>query len=202
MDDFLHNLRSGKLKQPDRGRRDYTDYKGPQRRVGNDRRRTDYYAKVTNENFATIKDALDILSENQKRIADATTAGIKTEARIADALEAIAVMLERRWGYADVLSDGTQAVDEQTDPDMADESVASEAVAESKTIDSDSDEEDEQAATGLLDIIEAMRTEGSSWEKIARHFDDRNIPTMSGKGKWRGPAVKKFWDASIDAPGS
>ena len=73
MDDFLHNLRSGKLKQQDRGRRDYGDYKGPQRRVSSDRRRTDYYAKVTSENFALVKDTIDGLARQQKRIADALT---------------------------------------------------------------------------------------------------------------------------------
>ena len=99
MDDFLHNLRSGKLKHPDRGRRDYTDYKGPQRRAGNERRKPDYYAKVTGENFALVKDSLDALADHQKRIADAMAARKKTDARIADALETIAAMLGRHWGY-------------------------------------------------------------------------------------------------------
>ena len=99
MDDFLHNLRSGKLKHPDRGRRDYTDYKGPQRRAGNERRKPDYYAKVTSENFALVKDSLDALADHQKRIADAMAARKKTDARIADALETIAAMLGRHWGY-------------------------------------------------------------------------------------------------------
>ena len=98
MDDFLHNLRSGKLKQPERGRRDYTDYKGPQRRAGNERRRTDYYAKVTGENFALVKEALENLAEQQARIANALAARSGAEARIADALESIAMMIGRHLG--------------------------------------------------------------------------------------------------------
>ena len=41
MDDFLHNLRSGKLKQSDRSNRSYGDsqYKGGQRRNAMDRRK-------------------------------------------------------------------------------------------------------------------------------------------------------------------
>ena len=202
MDDFLHNLRSGKLKQSDRGRRDYPDYKGPQRRTGSDRRRTDYYAKVTNENFALIKEVLDTLAGNQKRIADATAAGIKAEARIADALEAITVLLQRHWGYEDVLPSRAQTGDDDMQPNVAkNDRVASEAITEGSTADSSEDGE-EQKTPELLDIIETMRTEGSSWEKIARYFDEQNFPTVSGKGKWRGPAVKKFWDTNFGAAGT
>ena len=92
MDDFLHNLRSGKLKQPDRGR-SHADYKGPQRRVSNERRRTDYYAKVTGDHFALVKDAIESLAEQQKRIAEALTANENAQIRIADALEAIVARL-------------------------------------------------------------------------------------------------------------
>jgi hypothetical protein len=77
MDDFLHNLRSGKLKQPDRGRRDYSDYKGPQRRAGYERRKPDYYAKVTSENFNLVKGSLDVLADHQKQIAEAIATRIK-----------------------------------------------------------------------------------------------------------------------------
>jgi hypothetical protein len=33
-------------------------------------------------------------------------------------------------------------------------------------------------------------------------MDEQHIPTVSGKGKWRGPAVKKFWDTHTEANGS
>ena len=180
MDDFLHNLRSGKLKQADRGRREFTDYKGPQRRVGNERRRTDYYAKVTAENFQLVKESLDVLAENQRRIADAMAAGRQNSARIADALEAIATMLGRHWGYEEML-------DKRHQP----------APTGNETVEDDSaaDGSDDSAPT-LMDQIAAMRADGDSWEKIARHLDEQKIPTVSGKGKWRGVAVKKFWDAN------
>jgi hypothetical protein len=197
MDDFLHNLRSGKLKQPDRSRRDYTDYKGPQRRTGNERRRTDYYAKVTNENFSLIKGTLDILAEHQQRIADAAAATQNSEARIADALETIAMMMSRRWG------------DEKPDSHRDDRVVTPTAAAEGSDGIHDeptdghpaekpsSPESDNPNQTGLLGMIEAMRNEGDSWEKIARHFENQGIQTVSGKGKWRGTAVKKFWDTHV-----
>jgi hypothetical protein len=92
MDDFLHNLRSGKLKQPDRGRRDYTDYKGPQRRAGNERRKPDYYAKVTSENFATWSKAAWTFWQKTRNTLPMQWRPEKNNTRIADALEAIAMM--------------------------------------------------------------------------------------------------------------
>lgn len=193
MDDFLHNLRSGKLKQPDRGRRDYTDYKGPQRRAGNERRKPDYYAKVTSENFALVKDSLDLLAENQKRIADAMAARKKTEARIADALETIAAMMGRHWGFENDLLRHDEPIEPVSD-DEAEEGFATDMdeVAGFGPANQKLSDEDKPR---LLDLVEARRAEGDSWEKIARYLDGQDIPTVSGKGKWRGPAIKKFWDA-------
>jgi hypothetical protein len=196
MDDFLHNLRSGKLKQQDRGRRDYTDYKGPQRRVSSDRRRTDYYAKVTSENFALVKDTIDGLARQQKRIADALTERTGTASRIADALESIASMMGRHLGIEGPSPTRKAARSEKSDADAAgDAHSTSEGVT--------SDDEgmsagplDDQSRPKILDLIAAMRASGNSWEKIARHMDQKSVPTVSGKGKWRGPAVKKFWDAN------
>lgn len=204
MDDFLHNLRSGKLKQPDRGRGGYTDYKGPQRRAGNERRKPDYYAKVTSENFALVKDSLDVLTNHQKRIADEMAARKKIDARIADALETIAAMLGRHWGYEkDPLQDSQpDEVVPEPDEDARDGIVAGEVVDRFADIDTGNQKISNEDKPRLLNIITAMRAEGDSWEKIARHMDQRDIPTVSGKGKWRGPAIKKFWEAQTEATGS
>ena len=192
MDDFLHNLRSGKLKQTDRGRRDYSDYKGPQRRVNNDRRKTDYYAKVTNENFALIKETLDALSDSQKRIADAMMERGKAESRIAEALEDIAEMMKGQR---------PEAEDSISQPDGASNNMVSDsrpdssgAATEFSDIHPDSEEGTRfEDKPDLIGTISTMRDQGDSWEKIARYFDEQNIPTVSGKGKWRGPAIKKYW---------
>jgi iron-sulfur cluster repair protein YtfE (RIC family) len=192
MDDFLHNLRSGKLKQTDRGRRDYTDYKGPQRRASNERRRTDYYTKVTNENFALIKETLDVLVDCQKRVADVMVEREKTEARIAGALETIATLIGRHLGVEDVISQPKIADDVKDEGGVDSLIIAAEPVGNR----ADDEEISAEDQPDLIEIIATMRDAGDSWEKIARHFDEQKIPTISGKGKWRGPAVKKFWDAS------
>ena len=201
MDDFLHNLRSGKLKHPDRGRRDYTDYKGPQRRGGNERRKPDYYAKVTSENFALVKVSLDALADHQKRIADAMAARKKTDARIADALETIAAMLGRHWGYEKDLPRVSEPIEAEPalNGDAGDSIVPGEVVDGFASTGTGNRKISDNDKPRMLGIITAMRTDGDSWEKIARHMDERNIPTVSGKGKWRGPAVKKFWEAQTEA---
>jgi hypothetical protein len=192
MDDFLHNLRSGKLKQADRGRRDYTDYKGPQRRASNERRRTDYYAKVTNENFALIKETLDVLADSQKRIVDVLVERKKTEARIAGALETIATLIARHLGVEEVIPEHKTAAVVEDEGGM-DVPILTAEPADNRPDDEDISAEDQP---DLIEIIANMRDEGDSWEKIARYFDEQEIPTLSGKGKWRGPAIKKFWEAS------
>ena len=202
MDDFLHNLRSGKLKQPDRGRRDYTDYKGPQRRAGYERRKPDYYAKVTSENFNLVKGSLDLLAGHQKQIAEAIATSNKANVRIADALEAITAMMARHWGSENGLSPNNEPIGAEPKEDAKESLIPGEAVDNFADIDTNSEKLSNVDRPKLMAIIATMRAEGVSWEKIARRMDERNVPTVSGKGKWRGPAIKKVWDAHFEAAGS
>ena len=92
MDDFLHNLRSGKLKQPDRSNRSYNDqqYKSGQRRPMVDRRKRDYDNKESFERLNALKDVLENLADSQKKIADAMETRNQVENRKANALEILA----------------------------------------------------------------------------------------------------------------
>jgi hypothetical protein len=163
MDDFLHNLRSGKLKQTDRGRRDYTDYKGPQRRVNNDRRKTDYYAKVTNENFALIKETLDALADSQKRIANAMAERGKTEVRIAEALESIAKMMEKH--HLEVEDPISQHDEDNLEGDGEDSLHTYSPATGSMTNDPDARAHPVEGQSDLIGTISTMRDQGDSWEK-------------------------------------
>jgi len=194
MDDFLHNLRSGKLKQPDRGRRDYSDYKGPQRRAGSERRRTDYYAKVTGEHFSMVKDALDSLADQQKRIADALYRRSDAESRIAEVLEAIAVMLGNHLNV-DVPLSKAHAADDGTVHSRVSETAPKAPAKATAKHSGTGEKKDNGHLSNLQEIIADMRESGDGWEKIARHLVEQKIPTVSGKGIWRGPAVKKFWES-------
>jgi hypothetical protein len=98
MDDFLHNLRSGKLKQPDRSNRHFNDpqYKGAPRRNPMDRRKRDFDTnKDSTERLGAIKEVLETLAESQKRMADAYEARTRAEERKATAMEVLAKNLYR-----------------------------------------------------------------------------------------------------------
>lgn len=119
MDDFLHNLRSGKLKQPDRSNRSYNDqqYKGGQRRPMMDRRKKEYDNKESIEHLAGLKDVLENLANSQKRIAEAFDARNKTEERKANAMEALAKNIYR---ILNPKADDTDSADLQLTPDTPD----------------------------------------------------------------------------------
>lgn len=94
MDDFLHNLRSGKLKQGGQSNRPYNDpqYKGGIRRNNMmDRRKSGHHDnKESSERLNAIKLVLESLAETQKRMADAYQARTRAEERKARAMEVLA----------------------------------------------------------------------------------------------------------------
>lgn len=92
MDDFLHNLRSGKLKQGDRSNRPYGDqqFKGGQRRNNMMDRRKPHFENKDSERLGAIKEVLENLADTQKRMADAYLARTRAEERKAKAMEVLA----------------------------------------------------------------------------------------------------------------
>lgn len=191
MDDFLHNLRSGKLKQPDRGNRPYNDpqYKSSQRRNAMDRRKREM---ETFERLNAVKEVLENISETQQRMAVAYEARTKAEERKAHALEVLAKNI-----YSMVHPDAKD-VDALFPSEPAPQSPAQiEAV-----VPPPSEEDSESMPTKLSDadkdalfgIIVQMRNEGSSWENIARHIADQGYPTSTGRGIWRGITAKNLFE--------
>ena len=199
MDDFLHNLRSGKLKQQDRTR-SYSDpqYKGGQRRNVMDRRKKELEAF---ERLTAVKEVLEAISQTQKRMADAYEARTRAENRKARALEILAQNIYR------MLNPDAQNVEDLFAPETASGAVA--PVDEMMTVDDQNSEtaeaeadstpdstrklSDEQRQT-LFELISQMREDGSKWEQIARHIASKGYPTVSGKGTWRGVMAKNIYE--------
>jgi len=219
MDDFLHNLRSGKLKS-DRTNRQYGDqqFKGGQRRNVNDRRKGHHDNKESTERLNALKEVLESLAETQKKMAQAYEERTRAEERKAKALEVLATnvyrMLNPQAADADNLfaassnsfpgDDAThgRAVAGKTKPEATN---ASSDIMEAD--DSNSDEEEgatpgnrlsEEDRETLHPLIGKMRDEGSSWENIARHIASEGYPTISGKGNWRGVMVKNLFEKMSD----
>lgn len=223
MDDFLHNLRSGKLKQ-DRSNRPYNDqqYKGGQRRPMVDRRKKDYDNRESIERLAVLKEVLENLAESQKRIAEAYEARNAVEERKTYAMEVLAKNIYQ------MLNPNAENIDDLFPPQTASapshKPAAETASAATRDID-DTDWEEvdntnetiqqtgDEAPTkkrgpadkkqrrklspadqeNLYPMISRMREKGNSWERIARHIADQGYPTISGKGQWRGVMVKNLF---------
>jgi hypothetical protein len=195
MDDFLHNLRSGKLKQQDRSR-SYNDpqYKGGQRRNAMGRKKE----LEAFERLNAIKDVLESISETQKRMAKAYEARTQAENRKARAMEVLAKNIFR------MLNPDAQDVDALFAP----ESTAEPVIKGENQIESLENEPEDDAQTTydaprklsseerqtLFAMISQMREKGDKWEQIARHIASQGYPTISGKGTWRGVMAKNLYE--------
>jgi hypothetical protein len=208
MDDFLHNLRSGKLKQADRSNRGYNDpqYKGGSRRNVMDRRKREM---ETFEKLTAVKEVLDTISETQKRMAAATEARTKAEERKARAMEILAQNIYRMVNPdatdADDLFATTPKIAAFSPNQPASQTAEPEVVSEA---DSDVAQHEKIPApksqsTGrlnakdrkiLIEMIGKMRQEGQNWEKIARRISAQGYPTTSGRGTWRGITAKTLFE--------
>lgn len=186
MDDFLHNLRTGKDKRYDRGRRGYepSQYRSMDRQNGMDRRKKGNFRQQSSEQAYTtitkvlpaIKTLLETMAEDQKK-------RMKLEARHTIAMETIAVYLKKLSGFEGDLNSFEEI--EEESQETQDMPVSAEA---------DADEEVSEDMGETIQIIKRMREEqGLSFQKIAAQLETEGIPTPSGRGKWRGPAVSKLY---------
>jgi hypothetical protein len=205
MDDFLHNLRSGKLKQSDRSNRSYGDsqYKSGQRRNAMDRRKKELDAF---ERLNAVKEALESISSTQKRMAEAYEARTQAEERKARALEVLAKNVYR------MLNPEAKDVDELfapeplptvAPPSETPDTEDAEDMAAEEEVDSDRDTDQPRKLTEadrqrLFVIIDRMRIAGDNWEKIARHIASQGYSTLSGKGNWRGIMAKNLYEKMLD----
>jgi len=172
MSDFLHNLRTGNMKRYDRPRKNYDN---PQYRQHGKDRKGNYQKKVH------TGDQLQEMKKYLERIAQTVESNFKAQEKAAASLERIAVALEAAAGIkpADTTIRPDDAVQIETEPQTAPEPA--------KDPETHTNEKDV-----LLATITKMRNDGVSFEKIAAELDKREIPTLSGRGKWRGPAVSKL----------
>jgi hypothetical protein len=208
MDDFLHNLRSGKLKQPDRSNRPYSDpqYKGGQRRNAMDRRKKEL---DTVERLNAVKEVLESISETQKRMAEAYEARTRAEERKARAMEVLAKNLYRMLNPeardADELFAAEPAAPLRLTAEQITNSDDGQAVAEAVDEDIVEGLEErpnhkltEEERQRLFVVIDRMRIAGDSWEKIARQIASQGFPTVSGKGNWRGIMAKTLYEKMLN----
>ncbi len=185
MSDFLHNLRSGKFKQNERSGRSYKDpqHRRSQWRGDTDGRKSPHHA--SNDIVLELNKALKDIAASHRRFADAYESKVRADERRAAAMESIAKFIKQRFGS------GSESLEEDREEDRAGSESKSEpgtpaihAEQTLKTTDFD--------RKNLPNHILELRKDGMSFEKIAQHLESNGVPTLSGRGTWRGPAISKL----------
>jgi len=184
MNDFLHSLRTGKDKRYDRTRRgpDSGPYRPNDRHNSMDKRKRGNYSKsnVAENAYVTIAKLLPPVKSLLETIVANKKDFMEIEERKAAAMESIALHLQKIAGSDNAESEPVRLQNENT------ENQTGAMVSE------DPDESTPPVETDPVDMIRKMRAQGFSYDKIARQLDTDNIPTPSGRGKWRGQAVSKL----------
>jgi hypothetical protein len=203
MDDFLHNLRTGKNKPFDRNRKQFDNngYKSPERHGPNDNRRKDAFQRSPPvDHFPAIKILLGDITDGQRRQAEIDDRRATAEERIASALERIATgFFEKNLAAASVAGPENETgrdsriVPKTVKPARVSKSAAPDAIPGAVKTDIAADAiKPGMDRESVLERIGAMRKEQFSYEKIARTLEAQGIPTFSGKGAWHSQTVSKL----------
>ncbi len=181
MDDFLYKLRNATKKTGyDRNRRSQDNYsqRGDRNKSRGKKPQT---VSVGFDHLAAIRKTLESIAENQKQLMDAEHLRREIEERKALALETIANVigqLGERQGPPPA-----NGKEQQAPPAVGGETEA--AVAGRADRDK------------ILKIIHGLREKGQTYEHIARHLETQKIPTLSGRGKWRGQTIYRLYKETV-----
>ena len=173
MDDFLYNVRTGNMRNMDKSRRyDNNRYKSQNRQQGKDRRKGYVnYRSLSTDQFSAIKEVLGSMVEHQTR---------QTRA-----MENIARQLEK------LVSISSQAAPPHQPPaEVAKAPSIEKAPAPDLT---DQPAPTPQTREEMVALIHQLREQKLSYEKIADIFEDKQISTLSGRGKWRGQTIYRLF---------
>lgn len=202
MNDFLQSIRNGSYSKDNgnsgknrynsqRPRRTY-EPNGNFNRSGNDRKfrpRQNNDNAMLDETLTSIKDTLAIILSNQETSLDFAKRRAVAEERKADAFEFIASHIGKLTG---------SVFENQTAPSMAEDYQSGDQVEESeffeeevvaKTQDSPNTD---MSKDEVLKIIANMRKSGATYNEIATHLVDLNLPTFSGRGKWHAQTIHRL----------
>jgi hypothetical protein len=202
MDDFLHNLRTGKNKPFDRNRKQFDNngYKNPDRQGPNDNRRKDAFQRTPPvDHFPAIKILLGDITEGQRRLADIYERRATAEERIASALERIASSFFDKNPVAPAaepeknIGPDTRIIPATVKPAFISQPVRQDVSSGIGNTEGAADAiKTGMGRESVLEMIGALRKEQMSFEKIARMLEAHGIPTFSGKGAWHSQTVSKL----------
>jgi hypothetical protein len=209
MDDFLHNLRTGKNKPPfDRNRKQFDNngYKNPDRQGLNENRRKDAFQRSPQvDHIPAIKKLLGDITDGLRRQVEIDDRRATAEERIASALERIAsgffeknptspvAVAKKEVDLGKNINPDSWTFPEAVTPPQVLQPATPEAVSGAGNADGAADAVNPGTDREyVLEMIGAMRKEQLSYEKIARALEAKGIPTFSGKGAWHSQTVSKL----------
>lgn len=180
MDDFLHNLRTGKNKSTDRGRRNFDNpaYKGGDRQGGRERPKGPAVSPgISPEQLSALTVTLKDIAESYSRVAETSEEMTRTTLRQTELMEQLLEAVRERQHIPPVTAIPIQIT--APPPPPPDTSRLRESSKSSRR------EE-------LREQIEVLHAEGLSFKKIAARLQAEGILTLSGKGQWHGRSVSRI----------
>ncbi len=188
MDDFLYKLRNARKKTGyDRNRRNQDNY-SPRNDRNKPKGKKPQTLPVGVDHLSAIRRTLEAIAENQKQMMAAERQRRNIEERKSRALEDIVRLMDRQ-----VREDVTPAAadEDRREAPQPRESAAVKANATGSAKPSRAHRE------RILKIIHGLREKGQTYEGIARHLETQNIPTLSGRGKWRSQTIYRLYKESV-----
>ncbi|MBU1169282.1 MAG: hypothetical protein KKD44_06935 [Proteobacteria bacterium] len=212
MNDFLQSIRNGNYAKENgsskprynsqRPRRTY-ESNGNFTRNGNERKfhQRSGGDNVPDETMTAIKETLAAILTNQKSTLSFSERRAIAEERKADAFEFIATHIGKLSGEIfvpqihaaetpqQIVADDSAPVEEQKETQGAD---TQETDTQAINNDSDDAESSDLGKDDIMELIASMRREGSTYNEIASHLVDLNLPTFSGRGKWHAQTIHRL----------
>jgi len=204
-DDFLHNLRSSHRQRFDRNRKPYDNPQYRKNDAQNTRDRKSGFVRrgMDADAMGGLKKVLEGLLESQKLFTQAVQDMVQAQQRQALALERIAGIMAGPGPAMVPAHDGHPLVTVTAQPTVADLPAA-----EPNDVSAPGDPADEAAQDEAIDdqgplpasdrfpqtmgLITDLQKSGYSYERIARHLEHHQVPTPSGRGRWRGSLVSRI----------
>jgi vacuolar-type H+-ATPase subunit I/STV1 len=211
MSEFLQNLRAKQNKRYDGNRRQYANPQYQDRRNGKDARKqqqalasaVETLSSSLSENLPAIKNILEGISSNQQRLAKAEERRAHAEERKAEVMENLLEFAKQVFGsgvgypVVETVRKNAAALSGEkmtpTDINKAVEEVAATSENDGDYGDEYLDDADTITRDDVLNMICGLREEGHTYDQIAKQLEDENIPTFSGKGKWRGQTIHRLY---------
>lgn len=142
------------------------------------------------ETLTTIKETLTtILSNQESGITFAERRAIAEE-RKADAFEFIAHHIGKLTG--NLYSPKHQPDVDRPEPQGEGEIMEARTSRPVIQDDMDDDNTSDMTKDDILELIITMRNDGSTYNEIATHLVDLNLPTFSGRGKWHAQTIHRL----------